>query len=360
MDFIDAIKALGERVGRLKENVQTEEATKSAFVMPFLAALGYDVFNPIEVIPEFIADLGIKKGEKVDYCIQKEGVPILIVECKHWRETLDVHNSQLHRYFHVTATRFGILTNGIIYRFYTDLIEPNKMDDKPFWEINITDMSEAAVFELKKFHKTGFNVEQILSSASELKYTREVKQLLAAELRDPSADFVRLFARQVASGKLTEKVMEQFVTIVRKSSTQLINEMITDRLKSALAKEEVVQTLPVVEEPSAEQTRATEFTEAEREAFMIVKAILRQKVDTARITHRDTASYLNVLLDDNKNKTVCRLWLNGAKLYISFLDENKKDVRSEISSLDDIYKYSEQIIAVATQLDAKKPGASVV
>ena len=357
MDFIDVIKALGERVGRLKENVLTEEATKSAFVMPFLAALGFDVFNPMEVIPEFVADLGIKKGEKVDYCIQKDGLPILIVECKHWKEALDVHNSQLHRYFHVTATRFGILTNGIIYRFYTDLMESNKMDDKPFWEINITDMSEAAVFELKKFHKNGFNVDQILSSAAELKYTREVKQLLAAELREPSADFVRLFARQVAPGKLTEKVMEQFAVIVRKSSTQLVNEMITDRLKSALAKEQVAQAVAIPEESAPEVHRLmTEFTEAEQEGFLIVKTILRQKVAGNRITHRDTNSYLNILLDDNKNKTVCRLWLNGAKLYISFLDEAKKDVRSEIANLDNIYEFADQILSVAAQLDSKKAG----
>lgn len=354
MDFIDVIKALGEKVSRLKDNILTEEATKNAFVMPFIAALGYDVFNPLEVIPEFIADLGIKKGEKVDYCIQKDGQAILIVECKHWKEGLDVHNSQLHRYFHVTSTRFGLLTNGIVYRFYTDLVEPNKMDDKPFWEFNITDMSEATVSELKKFHKVAFDVDQILSSASELKYTREIKQLFATELRDPSPDFVRLFAKQVAPGKLTEKVMEQFNAIVKKSTQQLINDMINDRLKSALAKEEDVQIqeepTPVTEAPKG----GTEFTEIEREAFHMVKSILRQQVEVGRIAHRDTTTYLNILLDDNKNKTVCRLWLNGAKLYISFLDENKKDVKTELSKLDDIYKHADQLLAVATQLDTKK------
>jgi hypothetical protein len=354
MDFIDVIKALGEKVSRLKDSILTEEATKNAFVMPFIAALGYDVFNPFEVVPEFVADLGIKKGEKVDYCIQKDGQPIIIVECKHWREGLDVHNSQLHRYFHVTATRFGILTNGIVYRFYTDLVEPNKMDDKPFWEINISDLSEANVFELKKFHKTGFDVGQILSTASELKYTREIKQLLAAELRDPSLEFVRLFARQVAPGKLTEKVMEQFNPLVKKSAAQLLNDIINDRLKSALATEAVVQ-VQVEEATTAEAAKGgTEFTEMEREAFLIVKSILRAQVEVGRITFRDTTSYLNILLDDNKNKIVCRLWLNGAKNYISFFDENKKDVKFEINSLDDLYKFSEQLLATVGQIDARK------
>ncbi|MGI4760551.1 MAG: type I restriction endonuclease [Janthinobacterium lividum] len=361
MDFIDVIKALGEKVSRLKDSILTEEATKNAFVMPFIAALGYDVFNPFEVIPEFVADLGIKKGEKVDYCIQKDGQPIIIVECKHWKEGLDVHNSQLHRYFHVTTTRFGILTNGIIYRFYTDLVEPNKMDDKPFWEINISDLNEASVLELKKFHKTGFDVSQILSTASELKYTREIKKLLAEELRDPSIEFVRYFARQVAPGKLTEKVMEQFNPLVKKSAAQLLNDIINDRLKSALAKEEVAQILE--EEPATTTDPAkggTEFTELEKEAFLIVKTILRPTVDAKRITHRDTTSYLNILLDDNKNKIVCRLWLNGSKHYISFFDETKKDVKTEINGLDDIYKFSEQLIATVGQIEARKavPAAS--
>jgi len=132
MDFKDQIKQLGERVIRLKDQIQTEEATKNAFIMPFIQALGYDVFNPLEVVPEFTADIGIKKGEKVDYAIMKEGQPIILIECKWWGDNLDVHNSQLFRYFHTTKSKFGLLTNGIQFRFYTDLMETNKMDEKPF------------------------------------------------------------------------------------------------------------------------------------------------------------------------------------------------------------------------------------
>lgn len=229
------------------------------------------------------------------------------------------------------------------------------MDDKPFWEINISDLSEASVLELKKFHKTGFDVSQILSTASELKYTREIKQLLAAELCDPSIEFVRLFAKQVAPGKLTERVMEQFNPLVKKSAAQLINDIINERLKSALAKEEVVQIQEEVPPTVADVAKGgTEFTELAREAFLIIKTILRPQIATSRVTYRDTTSYLNILLDDNKNKTVCRLWLNGSKNYISFFDENKKDVKSELSSLDDLYKFSEQLLATAGKIDSKK------
>ena len=121
MELKTKLEQLHQRVDNLKEQIQTEEATKNAFIMPFIQILGYDIFNPIEVIPEFVCDIGTKKGEKVDYMIMKDGEPILVIECKHWKENADAHNSQLHRYYHVSKARFGILTNGIIYNFYTDL-----------------------------------------------------------------------------------------------------------------------------------------------------------------------------------------------------------------------------------------------
>ncbi|MBC5992711.1 type I restriction endonuclease [Pontibacter cellulosilyticus] len=357
MDFIDVIKALAEKVSRMKETIQTEEATKTAFVMPFIAALGYDVFNPLEVIPEFIADLGIKKGEKVDYCIQKEGQPIIIVECKHWKEELNVHNSQLHRYFHVCSTRFGILTNGIIYRFYTDLEEPNKMDNKPFWEFDITDMSEAAIAELKKYQKKTFDVDQILSAATELKYTREIKKLLASEFNVPSEHFVRLFAKQIYSGPVTAKVMEQFTPMVKKSIQQHISDLISDRLKSALsneteaAKKEQEQALENV--VAATEAVKVEFTEIEQEGYYIIKSILRVKIDAARLSYRDTTRYLNILLDDTIRKTVCRLHLNGTKKYIGLMDEEGKETRFEIENIDDIYRYTDQLLKTVMRFEGK-------
>ena len=128
MDLKDQLKQIADRISKLKDSIQTEEATKNAFILPFINALGYDIFNPLEVIPEFIADIGVKKGEKVDYAILRNGVPIILVECKHWKENLDIHNTQLILYFNATKAKFAILTNGINYRFYTDLEDPNKMD----------------------------------------------------------------------------------------------------------------------------------------------------------------------------------------------------------------------------------------
>ena len=172
MDFKDAIKQLAERVSKLKDNIQTEEATKNAFIMPFINALGYNVFNPLKVLPEMTCDIGMKKGEKIDYAIMKDDEPILLIECKHWKQDLNLHDNQLIRYFNVSKAKFGLLTNGIIYRFYTDLKEPNKMDEKPFLEVDITDIRDNQIEELKKFHKSYFDVNSILNSASELKIGR--------------------------------------------------------------------------------------------------------------------------------------------------------------------------------------------
>jgi predicted type IV restriction endonuclease len=357
MDFKDEIKLFGDRVEKLKDQIQTEEATKNAFIMPFIRALGYDVFNPFEVMPEFVADIGIKKGEKVDYAIMKDGEPCILVECKHWGESLDPHNSQLFRYFHTTPARFGLLSNGIIYRFYSDLVEPNKMDEKPFFEFNVTDIKDNQVEELKKFHKSYFDVGSIQNTASELKYMNELKVLINAEFQNPSDGFVRHFAKQIYNGVLTSRLMDQFSGLTKKSIQQYINDLITERLKSALKKENEDQKTVVVE-PANDQTdpkeARIETTEAELEGYMIVKSIMRQKVKPNRIVFRDAQSYFAILLDDNNRKTICRLYLNGSKKYIGIFDELKKETRNEITSLDDIFNYAELLHKTVTFYDSEK------
>ncbi|RZJ69871.1 type I restriction endonuclease [Flavobacterium sp.] len=355
MDFKDQIKLLGERVTKLKSQVQTEEATKNAFIMPFIRELGYDVFNPFEVTPELVADVGIKQGEKIDYAIMKDGEPIILIECKHHAGSLSVQNaSQLFRYFHTTKAKFSILTNGIEYKFYTDLVEPNKMDDKPFFAFNITEIKDNQIEELKKFHKAYYDFNNIVNTASELKYTFELKKLIDQEFIEPSADFVKHFAKQVYPGPVTAKVLEQFTNLTKKSLHQYISDMITDRLKSALTKEDEAnreQQEALVETVAPIDNIVT--TAEELEGFLIVKTILRQKIDASRIAHRDAQSYFAILLDDNNRKTLCRLYLNGSKKYLALLDASKKEVKHEISTLDDIFAHSEALIEAVNMYEQK-------
>jgi len=357
MDFKDQLKQLADRTLKLKEQIQTEEATKNAFIMPFLQILGYDVFNPLEVVPEFVSDIGLKKGEKIDYAIFKDGNPTILVECKHWAQNLNVHDGQLLRYFHVSKAKFGLLTNGITYRFYSDLVEANKMDEKPFLEFNISDIKDNQVEELKKFHKSIFDVDSIVNTASELKYTNELKSILQQEFANPTPDFVKHFARKVYPGVITAKVLEQFTNLTKKSISQHISDLITDRLKTALDKEDqAAKEQDAIDQAEKQkvETSKVETTAEELEGFMIVKTILRQRIASSRISHRDAQSYFAILLDDNNRKTICRLYLNGSKKYFVTLDEAKKEVKTEISSLDDIFSFSDTLFQMIDNLEKGK------
>jgi len=218
MDFIEKIQEIARKIEKQQDFIKTEEATKNAFVLPFISALGYDIFDPTEVVPEFTSDVGIKKGEKVDYAIIKDGKPIILFECKKIGTDLDLEKiSQLFRYFTSSSARIGVLTNGMIYRFYTDLEEKNKMDEKPFLEFNIFDIQQQFIIELKKLTKNSFDIDELMSSASELKYTSHIKNILANQLKTPSDDFVEFFASQVYTGRLTQKVKAQFYDITIKA-----------------------------------------------------------------------------------------------------------------------------------------------
>ena len=351
MDFKDQIKQLSERALKLKSNIHTEEATKNAFIMPFIQSLGYDIFNPLEVVPEFICDIGIKKGEKIDYAIFRDDSPIILIECKHWKQKLDIHDGQLLRYFHVSKAKFAILTNGLIYRFYTDLVEPNKMDEKPFLDFNIEDIKDGQIERLKEFHKTYFNPESVFQSASELKYTNELRQLIQGEFAEPKDDFVKYFVKQVYPSAVTAKTLEYFRPLVKRTLSNYISDSISDRLKSAITIEEQVHREDVVEEvvatPVVSTAKEVETTAEEMEGFYIIRSILRPVVEPKRVVHRDALSYFAVFLDDNNRKPICRLYLNGGKKYIGTFDAEKKETKAEITSIDDIYNFSSQLTATA-------------
>lgn len=353
MDLKDKLRLLSEKIISSKERIQTEEATKNAFIMPFLQYLGYDVFDPNEVVPEYVTDIGTKKGEKIDYAICKEGQPLILIECKHWKQNLSLHDNQLLRYFHVSKAKFGILTNGIIYRFYTDLIEPNKMDEKPFFEINIEDFKDSQVEELKKFHKSYFDISKIIETASELKYTGELKSLLLAELSEPTENFTKHFAKQVYQGVLTQKIVDQFTYLLKKSSSQMLNEYITDRLQSALTieKEKEVEKQTEIEESVIEDSKDKKAlivtTEEELEGFYIIKSIIREVLESNRITYRDAQSYFAIFADDNNRRPIARLYFNSSKKSLSYFDADKKETKVEISKLDDIYNYRNQLLETA-------------
>ena len=358
MDFIDQIKQLAERVGKLKEQILTEEATKNAFIMPFIQCLGYDVFNPLEVVPEYVADIGVKKGEKVDYAIIKDNNPIILIECKHWKEDLLKHNEQIFRYFTVSKAKFGVLTNGITYMFFTDLVEPNIMDQEPFFQFEITNLKDTEAEELKKFHKSYFQIDTITLAANDLKHANAIKTLFSNDLKNPSEGYVKYIISQVYTGRATEKVSTYFAELVKKSLQQVVSDLITERLKSALSQEaeSTKNTKPETEtQPDVSTIVPDESkiitTDEELECFQIVRAILRKKVPVSRIAYRDTQSYFSILLDDNNRKPLCKLYLNGVKKNIGIFDETKKETRYEIAGPDSIFEYEDKLDKIVESYD---------
>jgi len=356
MDLIDRVNSLTDKIQKLGASLETEEATKNALIMPFISqVLGYDVFDPTEVIPEFTADTGVKKGEKVDYAIKNNGELTILIEAKKAGEPLkSQHASQLFRYFAVTHARIAILTNGIEYQFFTDLDAPNKMDEKPFMVLDFLDFDELMIGELKKLSKGSFDIEKVISSAGELKYTRQIKSLISGLYNEPSEEFVKLLAKQVHSGVITAKVLEQFTDITKRAFKQFLNDNISSRLQSALnssSNDSYITSESTDNEKSAPEKPLIDTTEEELEGFHIVKALVRDSIDPTRITYRDTQSYFGILIDDNNRKPLCRLRFNTSQKYLCLLDEKNQENKIPINSLNDIYNYVDNLIERVKKFD---------
>lgn len=349
MELKNSLSQLASRASQLKDKLMTEEATKNALIMPFLQALGYDVFNPLEVVPEMDCDINKKKGEKIDYAIIKDGEPIIVIECKHWQQDLDIHKAQLSRYFVATKAKFGILTNGIEYRVYTDLVNPNLMDEIPFLVFDIEHLRDSQIESIKKFSKEDFDIEKIMGSANELKYMTELKKLIKDIIENPTPDFVKSLAKNIYSGKFTENVLTQFSELVRKAAASYINDRIAERLNIAVktAEEDQKQTdTQKVEIPGSKKQEIV-TTQEEKEAYYTIKAILRAKVAGERVFMRDAMSYCAIILDDNNRKNICRLYFNNENnLRIEFIDAEGNSERVHIDSIDEIYNYSNRLLSI--------------
>lgn len=279
MDFKDNILQLAERIKKQKDAIQIEEATKNAFIMPIIAALRYDVFNPFEVVSEMDCDL-TRKGDKIDYAIKKDDRTIFLIECKHCKQNHDLHNTQLSKYYAASNARFGVLTNGIEYRFYADLDKTNIMDEKPFLVVNMLDLSDADIEQMKKFHKSCYNESEILSTAKELQIMIQIKEILVKNFQSPGDEFTRYFVRSLNNGKSTPKLIEEYrpIVIVRKSILSVIGGMISDRPTAIIqVKEEEPQQAPNDGMAAISNKQDAVITREEAEVYNIIRAVLEEQ-----------------------------------------------------------------------------------
>lgn len=345
MSFDEKLKDLSVRIESQRQMLQTEEAMKTAIILKMLSALEYDVFDPSEVIPEFTADVGIKKGEKVDYAIQIGGRISILIECKGPSTPLDLkHASQLYRYFTVTDAKFAILTNGYDWEFYTDLDEPNRMDKRPFLAFSLNDIDATSAAELSRFRKSVYDVAAILSTAKRLKYISALKSRLKEEFDNPSEEFVAFFGRQIYDGMFTANIRQEFTPLVKRSVSEVIRDRVNARLKSALLQ----NTSEVPEEDiDLEEKSEIETTEDEWDGFRIAVAIAARVIDPSRVVIRDQRSYCGVLIDNNNRRPLLRMYFNSPTTrYLGLFDgeiEEKVAVRAPV----DLYRYADRICATA-------------
>lgn len=345
MNIDQQLKILSDRVREHSATMTTEEAVKTAIVLPFFQALGYDVFNPSEVIPEYTADAVGKKGEKVDYTIQVDNKIRILVECKPLATELSkVHLAQLFRYFSVTSAKFAILTNGRIFQFYSDLEEINKLDHRPFLTFDLVEFPQHLLPELKKFEKTEFSVESILASAERLKYTAIFKGRILNLLENPREEFVKMVASDLHDGRFTAPVFEKFAGLIRSAFKEVIRETVHNRLSSALADTSEATDL----DGTAENEEEIVTTEEEREGFLLIRAIVRDTIEASRVIMRDQKSYCGVLIDDNNRKPLARLHLNRSIKYLSLFDTGVEE-KIVITSLDNIYDFADRLRATAAK-----------
>lgn len=344
----DEIKALAERAQKIKASLATEEATKTALVMPFIRMLGYDVFNPLEVVPEFVADVAGRKGEKVDYAIMHDGKPIMIIECKTCGAALDAEKcEQLHRYFLTLDTSIGILTDGIRYLFYSKGDDGKKMDTRPFMEISLDNLDPALIPELKKLCKGKFDLKTTLETVSELRYNRHIKRLLEQNISEPDDDFLKYFIRK-AELSATQKTIEQFGGYVKRAYAEFLSEQVNSRLKTALEatqKKEESNQVSSAPQPDPEKDY---ITDNEWQAFYVVKAILAGVVDTNRVSLRNMTGIgrSTIILDDTIQRPVLKLFLDKPGDWsIRLIGANKENIVHNIKVVDDILSHAGAIKA---------------
>ncbi len=337
-DFYKNLETLSDRIKNSINNIQTEEATKMSFVVPFFQILEYDVYNPTEFVPEFTADIGVKKGEKVDYAIMLHEKPLILVEAKSCHEKLDRHAEQLLRYFGCTESKFGILTNGIVYRFYTDLDDPNKMDNTPFLVVDMLNLKESTVSQLSKFKKSNFNVDSIINSAEELKALNKISNLFTNEFENPSEDFIKFILSEVYEGMKTQNIIDKYKPLIKKSFNSFVSEIMNSKIKDAF-NSNTEESTGDIDEISAEESEEDDkiiTTQEEIESFFIIKSILAEKSLTNFINYKDTESYFGILVNNNVRKWVCRLFLSDKRkaVIINGHNDNKKVY---LEKIDDLY-----------------------
>jgi predicted type IV restriction endonuclease len=346
VDFIDQINGLASVGLKQVDIIKTEEAAKNSLVLPFINTLGFNIFDPAEVVPEYSADFGTKIACKCDYAIFKDGQPIILFECK-WcgRELEKKDEDQLRAYFAACGpAKFGVVTNGIVYSFFSDLDKPNLMDEKPFLRLDLRNVKTESVEQLKRFTKIGFKLEELQKAAGELKHTKEIMDMIAAEFHDPTKDFVYYFVSRIHPGKVTASVHERFAPLCKKALKQYISDRVNETLKVAI--EDTRRQTDPPPPPEVSTLTPEGFDEQEMQLLRITQAILCEIIDPERLELCDSKTFKAIRVDGSKKRPIYRLYGNGENKAIGLINSDKTEERIQISKASDLYQYAERLRGV--------------
>jgi len=338
MKFQEQLNDFAERIEDLAPSIMTKEATKVAMVLPFIQILGYDIFNPKEFIPDHKAYVDTNKMVKVDYGITtNNGEPTFLIVCKPCYELVECFNPDLFNYFMDADVKFVVLTNGAIYKIYTALDGAEAIDAAPLLEFNLFDLNEKVILEIAKFAKENLDVDKIIGDATEMISIDLIKNWLNAEMKEPSPEMIKLIVDSTCPGSTNQKALNKFMPLVKKAFEQIMKES----MRSDLTVDDLAElpNLKVEETPVVKSTTMDEF-----EAFVIVKSIIRGVCSLDKVFYRTNESYFGILYEDNNRKCICRVYLNAGIKYITIPDAEKKHIRYEITTVDDIYNYGEEMV----------------
>lgn len=340
MGFKEELQKLSIQIKERKEYITNEEMTKQSLIIPFVQILGFDVFNPLEVRPEYVADFGKKKGEKVDYALFKDNCPIIFVEAKSVNENLLNHDAQLARYFNAaTDVKLAVLTNGIEYKFFTDLNANNVMDDSPFLDINFLQLKDMDIENLSKLRKDAFDKDSFITYAEELVYTSVLNDNLKNLLKNPSDEFIRFIIKDFSETRVTSNVIERFRPLVKKAISNAVLDIVSKGLyqdeAAAAVKVEADTTqnnaeLNLEDEVNLPRKKNIVTTMDEMKAFEIIKHLLEsENKEIGTINYKDTTNYFSIYVG-SVTRWFARLNLDAGNKNIMFkLPVDKVKVLSE-------------------------------
>lgn len=347
MELEARLEALGEKIRKHAEILETEEAAKFALVNPFIEALGYDLADPSQVVPEFTCDVGGKKGEKVDYALKVGDEVAILVECKATNSSLSLkHASQLYRYYGASEAKFAVLTNGVIYKFFSDLDATNRMDETPFLEVDLCNLSKSDARELARFQREGFDANAAAEAAINMQMQTAVVNVIESEMTEPSDELISLIAARIIAGRRTQSVKSVIARHIPNAFNAIIRAKLDAKWTNAMR-----------EEPSDEPASASEIetTQDEIDGFNIVRSIGSEIVDPERIVMRDSKSYCAVLLDDNNRYPIARLRFNSPTTkHLGVFDSDKNETPIPVQIPRDIYQSKGHILSrIKSMLDAE-------